>query len=98
MNATFYIDISIRTEQGPQRYARFDIGENKEAARELFAKLKGDNEINRRDMLYLELVETVHDVPVGLAMASCDLQELGTNCMLITQEVFRLATLKGHQA
>jgi hypothetical protein len=45
-------------------------------------------------MLYIEFMETVNGLPVNLDILTCDLQELGTNCMLITQEMFRICNLK----
>lgn len=94
MQTSFYIDISIQTTEGPKRFARFELGSDREAARELFKKLKGSPAIDPRDMLYIEFMETVNGLPVNLDILTCDLQELGTNAMLITQEVFRISNLK----
>lgn len=94
MQALFYIDISIQAQGGPKRFARFELGPDRQAARELFKKLKGSPEINQKDMLYIEFIETVNGLPLNLDILTCDLQELGTNVMLITQEVFRVSNLK----
>ena len=50
--------------------------------------------MNVKDMLYIEFMETVNGMPLNIDVLTCDLQELGTNTMLITQELFRLANLK----
>lgn len=94
MQTIFYIDLSIQTTEGPQRIGRFDLGADREAAIQLFKKLKGSAEVNVKDMLYIEFMETVNGLPLNIDVLTCDLQELGTNTMLITQELFRLANLK----
>ena len=92
----FYIDISIQTAEGPKRIGRFELGKDRNAARELFKNLKGSPEVNSKDMLYVELMELINGLPVNVNILTCDLQELGNNTMLITQELFRLANLKAH--
>jgi hypothetical protein len=94
MQPAFYIDISIHTVDGPKRIGRFDLGKHREEALSLFKSLKGSSEINVRDMLYVEFMESVRGLPVNIDIITCDLRELGTNTMLITQELFRLANLK----
>ncbi len=94
MKTTVYIDISIQTSQGHRRIGRFELGNDREAARILFKKLKGSPEVNVKDMLFIEFMEMINGLPLNLDMLTCDLQELGANTMLITQELFRLANLK----
>jgi hypothetical protein len=47
-----------------------------------------------KDMLYIEFMELTNGLPVNIDILTCDLQELGTNAMLITQEIFRISNLK----
>lgn len=94
MQRFFYIDISIQTSEGPRRFARFELGSDGEASRDLFKKLRGSAEINQKEMLYIELMETVNELPINLDIITCNLQELGVNSMLITQEIFRVSNLK----
>lgn len=89
MDKSYNIDISIRSLEGTRRIARFDLGNDTESAYSLFSKLKGSPEINQKHMLYLEFLETKKGLPQNLDIISCDLQELGANTMLITQEIFR---------
>jgi hypothetical protein len=94
MNTAFYIDISIQTADGPMRFGRFELGSDREAAYMLFRRLKGSAAVDLKDMLYIEFMETVNGLPVNIDILTCDLQELGLNTMLITQEIFRLSNLK----
>ena len=94
MNTIFYIDLSIKTIEGPKRYARFNLGDNREAAVSLFKNLKGSAEVDHNDMLYIEFMEIVNGLPVNLDILTCSLQELGMNCMHITQEIFRVSNLR----
>jgi hypothetical protein len=91
----FYINISIQTKEGPRSFGRFDFGSDREAAKALFKRMKGSAVIDRKNMLYIELMEMRNGLPVNIDILTCDLQELGTNAMLITQEIFRLKNLKG---
>ena len=94
MHTTFYINISVRTADGPQPFGHFNLGENRESAYSLFKRLKGSPEVNYNDMLYIEFSELINGLPLNIDILTCDLQELGTNCMLITQEVFKISNLK----
>jgi hypothetical protein len=94
METKFYIDISIQAQDGPQRIGRFEIGDDREVATNLFNNLKGSPEVDVKDMLYIEFMELVNGLPLNIDILTCDLQELGTNTMLITQEMFRVANLK----
>lgn len=94
METSVYIDISIQTPEGPKRFGRFEIGQDREAAHQLFKKLQGSSEVNVKDMLYIEFMEQVNGLPVNHDILTCDLQELGKNSMLITQEIFRLSNLR----
>ena len=94
MYTSVYIDFSIQTPEGPKRFARFELGNDRAVARDLFKKLKGSGYVNDRDMLFIEFMESVNGFPVNLDILTCDLQELGMNTMLITREIFRLSNLK----
>lgn len=95
MQLCFYIHINIQTTDGPQPIGKFELGADRSFANNLFKQLKGSSEVNLRDMLYIELIEVVNGLPLNIDVLTCDLQELGTNAMLITQELFRMANLKG---
>jgi hypothetical protein len=92
--SVFYINISIQTPEGFKQFGRFEFGHDRQAARDLFKRLKGSSSIDEKDMLYIEFMETVNGLPFNLDILTCDLQQLGTNTMLITQEIFRLSNLK----
>jgi hypothetical protein len=89
MNTTFYILLSLKTTEGLENYGRFFIGNDRQAAYDLFGKLKGNDEVSESNMLYLELMETVNNLPVNMKLKSCSLRELGENCAIITKEVFK---------
>jgi hypothetical protein len=95
-NSEFYIDISIQTKEGPKRFGRFEFLSDRETAHALFNRLKGSLSIDSKDMLYIEFMELKNGLPVNMNILTCNLQQLGTNTMLITQEVFRLMNLRGY--
>jgi hypothetical protein len=88
MQAKFYIICHIKTPAGPEAYGRFEIGDDREAAAELFAKLKGDKEVNEQNILCIELMETSNGLPFNINILSCTLDQLTENCRIITKEIF----------
>lgn len=88
MKTRFYITCHINTPAGPEVFGRFEIGNDREKAYELFSMLKGDKEMNGQNILCLELMETVNELPVNINMLGCTLNELAENCRIITKEVF----------
>ena len=94
MKTIFYIDLSLKTPHGPEPYARFFIGDDREHAYELFNRLTGTSEVNENDLLYIDFMEMRNGLPINLKMISCSLEQLTENCRIITKTVFQLANLK----
>lgn len=88
MHSSFYIDLSFKTPEGPKLYARFLIGNNREQAHDLFDGLTGTADSNDRDMLYVELIEVHHGLPLTLKTITCTLDEVTVNCRTITKKLF----------
>jgi hypothetical protein len=95
MQTTFYILLNIKTLHGFECFGRFNIGNNRQAAYNLFQKLNGSHTIDERSILCMELMETVDDLPLNIKMISCTLDELTENCRLITKETFNIINLEG---
>jgi hypothetical protein len=91
----FYILISIRTANGFENIGKFYVGDDRSSATGLFAQLKGNPQVDEKTLLYLELMETIDELPVNLLMKTCTLRELGENCKMITREIFKLFNLSG---
>lgn len=98
MQTKFYIICHLTTPAGPEAYGRFEIGNDRVAAYQLFARLKGDKDVNERNMLCMELMETENELPVNINILSCTLDQLTENCRLITKEVFNLRNLNGERS
>lgn len=88
MQTNFYIICHLATPTGPETYGRFEIGNDRNTAYRLFARLKGDKEVKGQNMLCLELMETMNELPVNVNILSCTLDELAENVRIITKEVF----------
>ena len=91
---TFYILLSIRTSSGFENFGKFNLGNKREAAAEVFRQLKGTNKVNEKTVLTIEMMETVKDLPQNLHILGCSLEELAFNCKIITKETFKLRNLK----
>lgn len=95
MKTTFYIQATINTPDGPEVYARFELGNNRQEALEIFRQLEGSTDVAAGNFLSMELMETVAGLPVNLLLISCTLDELAANCRTISKELFNLVNLKG---
>ena len=90
----FYIVVNIKTVNGLESVGQFFIGNNREIAAAIFRKLKGDENVDDKTVLSLELRETVNGLPVNMQMIGCTLEEMADNCKIITKETFKLLNLK----
>ena len=90
----FYALVSIKTPDGIESFGKFNLGNSRKAAANIFQQMKGTPQVDRKTMLTIELVETVNELPVNLHILACTLEELAYNCRIITKEAFKLHNLK----
>ena len=91
---TFYVVLNIRTAEGFEKFGKFNLGNNRKAATDVFRQFKGSAVLDEKTMLSIDLVETINDLPVNLQIMGCTLDELAENCKLITKETFKIFNLK----
>jgi hypothetical protein len=89
MEKNFYILIHLKVKGELQTIGKFYIGHNREAAYGLFKKMKGNSAANGTEVLFMELTETLSELPTNIKMLSCTLNELSENCRVITKEIFK---------
>ncbi len=94
METTFYILLSMRTPRGPESFARFFIGNNRDAAYAIFRNLKGIPDVDEKNILYLDFMETRDGLPMNLELIACTLEQLAENCKYITKEIFKMTNLE----
>lgn len=94
METIFFIQITMTTTEGPVSFARFDIGNRRDVALELFNKLQGSGNTGNANFLSMELMETVDLLPVNMQLINCTLDEVAYNCRLISKELFQVVNLK----
>ncbi|HEY0434536.1 MAG TPA: hypothetical protein VGC95_11720 [Chitinophagaceae bacterium] len=93
MDSRYYIQLTLRTPDGPHVCGQFSISNNRQRAEELFRKLHRNETANEESIIYLDFVERVNGVPVVRDIISCTLAQLGENCKLISKELFKLHVL-----
>jgi hypothetical protein len=91
---TFYVLLSLKTGDGFENFGKFNLGNNKKAAAELFRQLKGNPIVDEKTILTIDLVETVDELPVNLHILGCTLEEVAYNTRVIVKETFKLHNLK----
>ncbi|WP_179415725.1 hypothetical protein HDF19_20990 [Mucilaginibacter sp. E4BP6] len=94
MKTQFYILLSLKTSRGFADYGQYFLGNDRDAADELFRQLKGSDDIKDACLLHIDLVETVDELPVKIKTICCTLEELACNSKLIAREIFRMKNLE----
>ena len=91
---TFYVLLSIRTCDGFENFGKFNLGNKREVASQVFRQLKGNPEVNEKTVLTIELMETINELPLNLNILACTLEELSQNTKIIVKETFKFHNLK----
>ena len=91
---TFYLLLSIKTGDGFESFGKFNLGNKRKAAMEVFRQLKGTSKVDEKTILTIDFVETVKDLPVNLQILGCTLEDIANNCKIIAKETFKLFNLK----
>ena len=94
METQFYILLSLKTIRGFENYGQYFLGNNRQAALDIFEQLKGNDDITGPCVLHMDFMETVDELPVKIRTICCTLDELGGNCKVIAKEAFRLFNLE----
>ena len=90
----FFVVLSIRTIHGFESFGKFNLGNKRKPAIDVFRQLKGNPVVDEKTILTIDLVETVNGLPLNLNILGCTLEELAYNCRVITKETFKLYNLK----
>ncbi len=93
MQTHYCITLNLKTSNGFETFGKFFIGHEKKTANAIFQKLKGTEKVNEQNILYVELCEMRHELPVNVHLITCTLEELADNCRTITREIFKLHNL-----
>ena len=93
MDTTFYIELTLKTVNGLESFAKFFVGNDPTRARELFEKLSGFRDVNDSDVLLMSFMETRNELPLNVDIMTCTLDQLGENCKIITKELFKMHAL-----
>ncbi|HLF45929.1 MAG TPA: hypothetical protein VI548_05870 [Chitinophagaceae bacterium] len=89
----FYIVLNLKTSKGFESFGKFYIGNNRKTANSIFKSLAGNKDVNEKDILLMELMETVDGLPLNIRAITCSLAELAENCKIITKEIFKFFNL-----
>jgi hypothetical protein len=95
MSIEYRIILHARTASGFDTLGEFFIGNDRQAAKDLFNTLKGSPDELEDALLLMELVEINRNLPLDIQMVHCTLDEMAYNCRLITKNQFKALNLKG---
>ena len=94
MAIEYRIALHTRSASGFDTFGEFFIGNDRQAAKELFGNLKGSPDSVEDGLLIMELREINRNLPFDIQMINCTLDQLADNCRLITKNQFKTITLK----
>jgi hypothetical protein len=94
MAKEYRITLHARTASGFDTFGEFFIGNDRQAAKELFNTLKGSPDNMEKGLLLIELREINRNLPLDIQMIHCTLDQLAENCRLITKNQFKTLNLK----
>lgn len=92
MDTQYYIELTCRTADGIENFARFFVGDDPRKAYSIFRKLQGVTYVDEKDLMYFDLMEMKEGLPSSIDIIACTLDQLGENCKTITKELFKLKT------
>ncbi len=91
---SFYVLLRLRTPDGFESFGKFNLGNKRKTALEIYKQFKGTPAVDDKTLLTIELMETVNELPLNLNILGCTLDELTYNCKIIAKETFKLHNLK----
>jgi hypothetical protein len=94
MAIEYNIMLHARTASGFDTFGEFYIGNDRQAAKELFDNLKGSPDDIEGGLLIMELREINRSLPFDIQMIRCTLDQMCDNCRLITKNQFKTMILK----
>lgn len=94
MEISFTIQLNIKVTGGFESYGKFCLGSDARFAEALFKKLKGREQVDEKNMLTLDFIQTANGLPINVKMISCNLEEMTENCRIITMELFKHLNLQ----
>ena len=93
MDTAFFIDLTIKKDEGYLGYGRFYIGDDRQVAIEVFDLLQGTPELDENSVLRLDFMEMKRGVPINIKVLNCTLSQIAENCRIITKETFKRFSL-----
>jgi len=94
MESAFNITLYLKTPSGFEIYGIFNLGNNRQKARDIFDQLKGSDSISEKSMLYMDFAETRDGVSLPVAILHCTIEDIAVNTRIITREVFKNLNLE----
>jgi len=94
MAIEYRIALHARTTSGFETIGEFFIGNDRQAANQLFKTLQGSTDHLEDGVLLMELREINRNLPFDIQMIHCTLNEVAENCRLITKNQFKELNLK----
>lgn len=94
MKTQFYILLSLKNRSEFKNYGQFSLGNNRQAAQDIFSKLRGNQDYCNEALLHFDFMETVDHIPVLIRTLCCTLEEYVFNCKLLALETFKQCNLE----
>lgn len=93
MQPAYYITVWVKAQDDYDQIARVCLGNDRAFAVSLFQGLRCSKQIRNSELLQLDLVESISEVPVTIDIIACTLEQYAYNSRLLAMEL-----LKRHNA
>ena len=90
MEPDYYITVWVKAKEDYEQIARVCLGDNRPFAANIFHQLKGSKEVRNSELLQLDLVEHIADVPVTIDIIACTLEQYAHNSRVLAAELLKL--------
>ena len=89
MQPGYFITVWVKAKDDYEQIARICLGENKTFANNLFHELRGSKEVRNSELLQLDLVEHIADIPVTIDIIACTLEQYAYNSRVLAAELLK---------
>ena len=97
MGSRYYITVWVKARDDYEQIARVCLGADKAFAAGLFQQLRGNKEVRNSELLQLDLVEDISDIPVTIDIIACTLEQYAHNSRLLATELLKFHNTPGKE-
>lgn len=84
----------MKTSKGIATYGCFNLGNDEQFARTLYASLRGNEQVSVDSVITIDLIKWEQGIPFPLDLRHCSYEQLAVNVQVITKDLFKYLNLE----